>query len=116
MRNRAKCVKCSDIIESLTSQDHVVCSCGAIEVFGGQDKMGCVAKDWGDFLRVDDNGNEIKPKIVDGKPDKEQLLSIMNEMISKIEEMPPMALSVSVNHYDLLSVLYWLRSMFSVES
>lgn len=35
IRNRAKCLKCGDIIESKYRHDFVNCKCGAIYVDGG---------------------------------------------------------------------------------
>ena len=35
LRNRARCRKCGDIIESRSVHDFVTCSCGAIAVDGG---------------------------------------------------------------------------------
>ena len=35
LRNRARCKKCGDIIESKHRHDHVACSCGEIAVDGG---------------------------------------------------------------------------------
>jgi hypothetical protein len=37
MRNRARCRKCGDVVESLTRHDFRACRCGAIFVDGGQD-------------------------------------------------------------------------------
>lgn len=37
MRNRAKCVNCGDIIESVTRHDFKWCSCRSIAVDGGDD-------------------------------------------------------------------------------
>ena len=39
IRNRAKCKKCGDIIESKFRHDFVECSCGCIFVDGGLDYM-----------------------------------------------------------------------------
>lgn len=36
-RNRAKCLKCGDVIESKTVHDFVQCSCGEIFVDGGHE-------------------------------------------------------------------------------
>ena len=36
-RNRARCKKCGDIIESKHRHDFVTCTCGAISVDGGYD-------------------------------------------------------------------------------
>jgi len=65
MRNRAKCNLCGDILESLHSTDYVKCSCDAIAIDGGPDNYLCFAKDWDNFLRVDDLGHEIKVKVKD---------------------------------------------------
>jgi hypothetical protein len=35
MRNRIKCRKCGDIIESKNRHDYVTCKCGAVAVDGG---------------------------------------------------------------------------------
>jgi len=37
IRNRAKCKKCGDVIESKYRHDFVTCTCGAISVDGGND-------------------------------------------------------------------------------
>ena len=37
MRNRARCRRCGDTIESKTRHDFVTCGCGAIFVDGGTD-------------------------------------------------------------------------------
>lgn len=62
MRNRAKCKKCQQIIESFHSTDFVICGCNEIAVDGGE-ALKCFARDWTNFLRVDDEGNEIVPEI-----------------------------------------------------
>ena len=63
MKNKAKCRLCGDIIESVHSDEVASCKCGAISVHGG-DAMYCsVLGDWTNFIRVDDNGNEIVPTI-----------------------------------------------------
>ena len=65
MRNRAKCKKCESIIESFHRHDYVKCTCGSIAVDGGQDYFKCVADDWVNFIRIDDNDKEIMPTIKD---------------------------------------------------
>ena len=37
IRNRAKCKKCGDMIESKYRHNFVTCTCGAISVAGGND-------------------------------------------------------------------------------
>ena len=65
MKNRAKCKLCGDVIESFHSYDYVACRCGEIAVDGGMDNFRCIANDFGNFLRVDDEGNEIVVKVVE---------------------------------------------------
>jgi hypothetical protein len=48
-RNRAKCLKCGDIIESKSRHDFVQCSCGEIFVDGGQEYYHAGAKDMKNF-------------------------------------------------------------------
>ena len=38
-RNRAKCKKCQDVIESKHRHDFVTCKCGSISLDGGRDYM-----------------------------------------------------------------------------
>jgi hypothetical protein len=112
MRNRAKCKSCESIIES-KHNDEVSCNCGQISVSGG-DKLGCAALDWSNFLRVDDNGNVIVPTIQESAPKatKNDFLIALDNMIEKIESMPQQAMCVSINHYDFLSLLIMLSSIF----
>lgn len=112
MRNRAKCKVCEAIIESLTVKDEVGCKCGQISVSGGE-RLLCAALNWDNFLRIDDNDNEIKPTVVD-KPDPtlSELLEELDGLIQRIDEMPQQAMIVSINHYDHISLLILLSSMF----
>jgi hypothetical protein len=48
-RNRAKCLKCGDVIESKSRHDFVYCSCEEIFVDGGQDYFRAGAKDMKNF-------------------------------------------------------------------
>lgn len=116
MRNRAKCKVCESIIESLTLKDEVTCKCGQISVSGG-DRLLCSALNWDNFLRIDDKGNEIKPEIKDKPPvTRDDLLNALDDMIKRIEEMPQQAMIVSINHYDFVSLLILLSSIFRFES
>ena len=113
MHNRAKCKLCQSIIESISLYDEITCTCGHISVMGG-DKMGCRAIEWKNFLRVDDEGNEIVPTIQESpKPapiTKREMLEALDLLIKKIEEMPQNAMIISINHYDYLTLLVWLSS------
>jgi len=125
MRNRAKCKLCNSIIESFHPSDYVICKCGEISVDGGE-AFKCAAKEWSNFLRVDDEGNEIIVTISNdkaeteyvsnlSKPKKEDLVKMLDDMIANIENLPPKGLESSVNHYDLLSCLLLLSSIFKAE-
>ena len=39
LKNRIRCLKCGDIIESKSVHDFVTCSCGACSVDGGHDYL-----------------------------------------------------------------------------
>lgn len=39
LRNRIKCNKCGDVIESKSVHDYVECSCGSVSVDGGHDYL-----------------------------------------------------------------------------
>ena len=51
IKNRIKCLKCGDIIESKSRHDWVQCTCGACYVDGGHDYMriGGNKEDWEDL-------------------------------------------------------------------
>ena len=116
MRNRAKCKACESIIESLSINDEVTCKCGQISVSGGE-LLGCAAINWGNFLRVDDEGNVIVPVVKEKAPvTKDDLLNALDEMIKRIEEMPSQAMIVAINHYDFVSLLILLSSIFRSET
>jgi hypothetical protein len=61
LRNRARCLKCNDIIESTYRHDFVKCKCGAIFVDGGNDYWRAGATDFKYFERLDNEGNKISP-------------------------------------------------------
>lgn len=126
MKNRAKCKLCSSIIESFHPNDHVLCKCGEIEINGGE-AMLAKAKDFANFLRVDDLGNEIvvqyrqKPEDIgsNGNADdpkeslaKEELLDMLDTMIKGDEGLPDKVKENQLNTYDLLRYMYLIKEMF----
>lgn len=125
MRNRARCRKCRDILESFHRYDFVMCSCGSISISGGDYAFECAAKDFNDFLRIDDNGNEIEVKFQNkdspvtqetiSKPSRETILASINDMKSQIEKMPEEALRMPLNHYDFISLLSLLSFMLQAD-
>ena len=52
--NKAKCLKCGDVIESSHRHDFVTCSCGNLSVDGGHDylKRGFKSSEWEDMSVV----------------------------------------------------------------
>ncbi len=124
MKNRAKCKLCGSIIESFHDQDFVQCECGEITVYAGT-ALRCTANNWSNFLRVDDQGNEIIVRIKEmasdvnpldtppGKPDKKELLGMLSEMIKNIENLPQHAALAPITHYDFASALLLVHTVFS---
>jgi len=136
MKNRAKCKICKCIIESFYRDDYVTCECGEIAVEGGTDFYKVIARDFSNFLRIDDEGNEIvitvkeeiplklnqkqENKVVKNtyddsiepsKPNKEELLKMLDRFIESLEKLPTSAMSQPVTHYDLLSTLLLISSI-----
>ena len=131
MRNRAKCKKCNAIIESFTLYDYVDCKCGEISIHGGLDKLGVSARDFSNFIRIDDLGNEIIVTVKDQdkkqatdrehdkveihKPSKTDLVKLLDNMISSYESLPQNAMSSYVTNYDLYSFMLVLSSLFKMK-
>jgi hypothetical protein len=127
MKNRAKCKLCGSIIESFHLYDYVTCKCGEIAVDGGTDYLSCAAKDFDNFLRVDDLGNEIEVKVHDSsqiddikiqsnessKPNKKELLDMLKEMINNIERLPKNAMTTPITHSDFASALMLLLAILT---
>lgn len=128
MKNRAKCKLCNDVIESFHPTDLVFCSCGQIGLDGG-DSLKCMATDWRNFVRVDDDGNEVVVQVKErvevtltkedierlegtSGPTKSELLDILSEMIKTYEALPQVAMTQPITHYDLLSILMLVSSIF----
>lgn len=133
MRNRAKCKLCEDIIESMYTHDYQMCKCGEIAVDGGKDYHRVLAKDWANFLRIDDDGNVIIPTIRNNeekcgdesvekkaesepaKRSKKDLIWELDEMINGFKRLPPGALAQPVDHSDWVSLLSFLSRFFKAE-
>lgn len=133
MRNRAKCKLCGSILESFHRNDYVTCQCGEISIEGGQDYFKCAARDWNNFLRLDDLDNEIIPKIFNEEnkkepqvleektktveevrsfPSKQDLLDSLDHMIENINNLPADAKITAVNYYDWISSLSLVSALF----
>lgn len=102
----------------------MLCKCGEISVDGGS-SLKCFARNWNNFIRVDDNGNEIivkvknndtKPKEIDStRPNKKELLAMLDEMIKNTENLPQSAMTSPITHYDFASALLLLSSILRAE-
>ncbi len=116
MKNRAKCKLCESIIESNHERDYVSCRCGEISVDGGE-LMRCAARNFNNFIRVDDEGNEIVVQVTDfAKPTYAEMLKMLEEMIQNIERLPNNAMISPVTHYDLASALLLILSIFRTKN
>lgn len=133
-RNVAKCRLCSSVVESFHSDDYVECKCGEIAVDKGE-ALVCYAKDFKNFIRIDHEGNEITVKISalqsqsqsehkqPGEstqeiplhpPLRSDLVKEIQHMIDTIEALPQHAMSSNLTHYDYLSLLFLLLSLFKL--
>jgi hypothetical protein len=112
MKNRAKCKLCGDTIESYHSEDHVICKCGEIECWAGM-ALRCAAKDFTNFVRVDDEGNEIVVQYKENaEKDNVNPLYIIENLIESYKRLPFEAMSQPVSNSDMLSVLETLLAAF----
>ena len=82
--------------------------------------MYCAAKDFAHFVRVDDENNEIVPKIenasldisnASNRIDKDTLVDELNELIKTYERLPQRAMLEPVTHADFCSLLLLLSSI-----
>lgn len=125
MRNRAKCKVCEDVLESFHRHDYVTCKCGQISIDGGLDYFKASAIDFDNFLRLDDNDNEIVVGFVDDvkeivendqmplKPSEPA--QILDEMIKSYEHLPQAAMLQPATNADVLSILLLFRGIFQRE-
>ena len=130
MKNRAKCKLCGSVIESVALMDYIACDCGEIAIAGGAYELLTYAKDFTNFLRVDDLGNEIvvqyKEQISssdqDEKPDepkermtREECLYMLDHLIKNIEDLPDHVKMSPINHYDLISFMLVISNILKRE-
>lgn len=66
------------------------------------------------MTKDDDEKDKIVDDIEFNKPTKEDLLSMLDEMVKSYEQLPPLAMSTYITHYDMLSVLFLMRSLFNI--
>jgi len=124
MRNRAKCKLCGDIIESLHPHDFVACKCTEITIDGGLECYKASAKDPNNFLRIDDEGNEIVVTWVDKEeititPEdfpkqpltKEEMLQELTMITDRIAGLPEHALNGSVTQVEFWEALILIKTL-----
>lgn len=126
MKNRAKCKLCDSIIESFHRDDYVSCTCGEIAIWGGTDSYNVSYRDIANFVRVDDEGNEIivkeeqssdvKQIDPETKPSRNDLIKMLDEMANNIENLPPHAKFQSVNQYDMQALISLLSLIFKTNN
>lgn len=125
MKNRAKCKLCNSIIESFSRTDYVSCKCGEIAIEGGDQLYKTYARDFANFLRIDDEGNEIIVKVeskdkiepveINTKPSKHELLEMLDEMRKAVERLPQDAMFTPITHADFCSLIMLLSSILRAE-
>lgn len=126
MRNRAKCRLCKKVIESFHKSDYVECDCGEISVDEGT-CLRCSAKNWENFLRIDENDNEIlvtvrtdpslqprKEAIENAAPGRKEMIDALEEMIKAIDNLPEHARYAPVSHADLSPVLSVISALIKM--
>jgi hypothetical protein len=120
MRNRAKCKKCNSVIESFTVTDFVQCECGEIAVDGGEMKFLTYAKNFDNFIRINEKDEEIQVKVVNkDEAERESLhtnetpLDLVKQMIIRYQELPQAAMQAPATNYDILSMLLLIESLLS---
>lgn len=123
-RNRAKCNKCGDVLESFHMDDYVKCSCNEISISGGTDRYYCAANDWNNFIRLDDDDSEIKVIVQKQQEnsnddnasyvsahDKHVKLNMLKNFLSSFERLPQHEQFSFVTQSELNSVVSLLSSI-----
>jgi len=126
VKNKAKCRLCKSVLESLTVGDYVTCACGEIAIWGGDYELNTYAKNYDNFLRIDDKGNEVVVKFYEKPPEgasdkednspkkdvtKDELMQTLDATINSLENLPPHGKSSFVMNMDLCAVLVCLRAI-----
>lgn len=123
MRNRAKCKLCKSVIESFHSEDYVVCKCDEISVSGGP-SLRCAAKNFENFVRVDDEDNEIIVTTIgdvkqfdnETKMGKKELVDMLEALVNNIDALPQHAQTAPATNYDLSIGLRLVLAIFKNEN
>lgn len=128
MRNRAKCRLCKSEIESVTLSDVVSCACEEITIWGGLQELRSLAKDYKNFLRLDENGNEIEVKVINKSDEKkevpveeekqpeltrEQKVDMVDAMLKYYEDLPGHVMLSNPTQYDMKAVFLMIRQVLT---
>ena len=124
MRNRAKCRLCKSELESVALMDYMECTCGEIGISGGVDKLNCFAKDFTNFIRLDDEGKEVEVKVINNSKDVEEVpvteevkkditredkIKLVDAMLDYYERLPQHVLLAAPTQYDLKAIYTLIR-------
>lgn len=129
MKNRAKCRLCGDILESLTQFDVVECSCKEISIWGGEYELRCHARDFKNFLRIDDRGAERQVKYIEVHEEdqkneasepvpkaltRQELIDEIDTLVQYISDYPPHKLHSACTYADLRDFVSLLSSVLKL--
>jgi hypothetical protein len=119
--NKAKCLRCNDIVESKHMHDHAHCSCGNVSVCGGLINPMIRATDYSAVRGVDDAEHPISSKSKDGeeykdnKADKaitrEELLERFESRLACLHRLPQIARYSNISVDELYS---WLSDISTI--
>ena len=126
MLNRAKCKLCNKIIELKEIDGLESCECGEIAFEYRNKGHIAICKRLENLVAIDDEGNEILVETIDEtnveisqiaipEKNKKEMLKVLDGWIENIEKLPPEAMSTYISHYDLLSALMILSSVFKAK-
>lgn len=112
MKNRAKCKLCQRTVESFFKGDYVECECGEIAVFDG-DAMRCAAKDFKNFIRVDEKGKEIM--VTTQKDEALSPVDTLKFFIDTIKDLPDHVRQSPATYDDLLTFAGLVLDVFKAD-
>jgi hypothetical protein len=89
--------------------------------------MRCAAKDWSNFLRIDEQGKECKVSVKEGDDepaDKEEgayiesvedVLKNIEHMMGILDGLPQNAMTQPLTHYDMYSMLLLMSAVIKLQ-
>ncbi len=73
--------------------------------------IGCISEE----MSRDLHKKEEREEDFSSSPSLEEKLEMLDDMIRRLEELPPVAMGLPISHYDLLSMLLLIASIFKAE-